>query len=89
MERAITLIKDKSTLDGLKLVFRQFNDVLGSLDVSEIPALGEPFDPNVHYAVAGESVKKREQVNTVIEVFQKGYRMGERILRHSMVKVGK
>ena len=89
LERAIVFIKDKATVDGLKLVLRQFNDALTSLDVSEVPALGEPFDPVFHSAVASEPVKNPSDKNTVIEVFQKGYRMGERILRHSVVKVGK
>jgi len=88
LERAIAMMRDESTAEGLKMVLKQYLGVLADFGVTEIPALGEPFDPALHNAVASGAVKKQKQVNTVVEVFQKGYRIGERILRHSMVKVG-
>ena len=89
LERAVSLTHDKQTADGLKMVLRQFYEVLTDLNVEEIPALGEPFDPGRHNAVAGEQVKDPALINTVTEVFQKGYRLGERVIRYAAVKVGK
>ncbi|MCL2796777.1 MAG: nucleotide exchange factor GrpE [Firmicutes bacterium] len=94
LERAIVFTKDKSTQEGLKLVLRQFNDVLASLGVFELDAEGMPFNPKVHNAVVSEPVKDSAKKNIIIEVFQKGFFMADedgkmRILRHSMVKVGK
>jgi molecular chaperone GrpE len=71
---------------GLEMITKQLLDVLGKLGVTEIEALGQPFDPEKHNAVmhvededAGES--------TVVEVFQKGFAMGDKVLRFSVVKV--
>ena len=71
---------------GLELTLKSFVETLSKLGIAEIEALGKEFDPNVHNAVmhvedeiAGE--------NTVVEVFMKGYAKGDKVLRHSMVKV--
>jgi len=94
LERAIVFTKDKSTQEGLKLVLKQFNDALAALGVLELDAEGMPFNPKIHNAVVSESVKDPAKKNSIIEVFQKGFFMTDedgkmRILRHSMVKVGK
>ena len=71
---------------GLELICKQFEDVLTKLGVAEIPALGENFDPEKHNAVMHTEDEAAEE-NTVVEVFQKGYTLGDKILRFAMVKV--
>ncbi len=71
---------------GLELICKQFEDVLIKLGVAEIPALGEKFDPEKHNAVMHTEDETAEE-NTVVEVFQKGYTLGDKILRFAMVKV--
>ena len=71
---------------GMELICKQFMEVLAGLGVTEIPALGEAFDPEKHNAVMhaeDESVGE----NTVVEVFQKGFMIGDKVLRFAMVKV--
>ena len=71
---------------GLELTLKSFIETLEKMGVKEIEALGVDFDPNVHNAVMhveDESVGE----NQVVEVFMKGYIKGEKVLRHSMVKV--
>ena len=60
--------------------------VLEKLGVEEIPAQGESFDPNVHNAVMHMEDEALGE-NTVVEVFQAGFKMGEKVIRHAMVKV--
>ena len=77
----------KALYDGVALVEKQMKEVLAKLSVTEIAAVGEQFDPNVHNAVMhieDESVDD----NTIVEEFMKGYIYKEsRVVRHSMVKV--
>ena len=73
-------------LHGVELINKQLNDVLESLGVQPIVAVGEPFDPHIHEAVVTEPSDKYEP-DTVTEEIARGYRMGERLLRPSMVKV--
>lgn len=91
LERAIavevTSEEAQKVLDGVALVKKQMTDTLSKLNVTEIKAVGEEFDPNIHNAVMhveDESVTD----NTVVEEFLKGYiYKNERVVRHSMVKV--
>ena len=71
---------------GMEMICRQFMTVLEKLGVEEIPAQGESFDPNVHNAVMHMEDEALEE-NTVVEVFQAGFKMGEKVIRHAMVKV--
>ena len=62
---------------GLEMICKQFFEVLGQMGVTEIPALGQPFDPEKHNAVMhteDESVGE----NTIVEVFQKGFMIGDK-----------
>lgn len=72
--------------DGIALVHQQVNEVFSEMGVQPIATVGEPFDPNFHEAVATE---EREDIpgNTVSEEMLRGYRIGNRVIRHSMVKV--
>ena len=87
--QAVTMVSDESTAEGLRMVLKQFMNTLEGFGVTEIPALGEKFDPNLHDAVTDVKVKDASNVNVIVEVFQKGYRIGDRIIRYSKVKVGK
>lgn len=89
LKQAIAMIADEKVAEGVKMIYRQILDMFTAFNITEIPALGEEFDPNLHNAVMQVKVKDAEKANTVVEVFNKGYRMGERIIRHSVVKVAK
>ena len=71
---------------GLEMICKQFVEVLGKLGVTEIDALGKPFDPELHNAVMHVEDDQIEE-STVVEVFQKGFIMGDKVLRFAMVKV--
>jgi molecular chaperone GrpE len=73
-------------LEGIQLVERKLRSVLESEGVTPIEALGQPFDPNLHEAVVHEPTDAYPD-NTVIEELQRGYRLGDRVLRPSLVKV--
>ena len=71
--------------DGVKMVYRQLFDVLGKLGLTEIDA-SAGFDPALHNAVLSEKSDGAAS-GEILQVLQKGYRMGDAILRHTMVKV--
>ena len=73
-------------LNGVELINKQLNDVLESLDVHPIVAIGERFDPHIHEAVVTEPSDEFDP-DTVTEEIARGYRIGDRLLRPSMVKV--
>jgi len=73
-------------LHGVELINKQLAEVLESFGVEPIAALGERFNPHVHEAVVTEPSDKHEP-DTVIEELARGYRIGDRLLRPSMVKV--
>ncbi len=71
---------------GLELIHRQFSEALTKLGVTEIEAKGQPFDPEKHNAVMHVEDEEAGE-NTVVEVFQKGFMLGDKVLRFAMVKV--
>ncbi|RBP45486.1 nucleotide exchange factor GrpE [Garciella nitratireducens] len=92
-ERALSSLGEKeisnnieSYIQGVQMVYNQFIEVLKKEGLEEIPALGKHFDPNLHHAVAQESKEDCEE-NLVIEVYQKGYKLKDKVIRPSMVKV--
>ena len=77
---------DEAYAKGVEMTMNQLKEVFSKLGITEIPALGEPFDPNVHNAVMhveDDSVGE----NTIVEVFQAGFKNGEKVIRFAMVKV--
>lgn len=86
MERALEAADGPEYKKGVDMTFRQFHETLVALGLEEIPAKDAPFNPEVHNAVMREDADGVEP-DTVTEVFQKGYRLGERVLRPAMVKV--
>jgi len=89
LERALVSIPVKSIrlpwLDGIRLIERKFRASLETQGLTPIKALGEPFDPNLHEAVRQNKGKE----GIVIEELQKGYKFQDRVIRPSMVVVGK
>ncbi|MDO4564175.1 MAG: nucleotide exchange factor GrpE [Clostridia bacterium] len=72
-------------MEGVKLVYKKLTDALKAQGLSEIETEGK-FDPSVHNAVLTEAVEGRE-AGEVLQVFQKGYKAGDRVIRPAMVKV--
>ena len=77
---------DGNWFDGLRMVVRQFEDTLQAQGVSPIPAVGQKFDPAQHEAIAREETDEHEE-GTIVEEMQPGYRLHERVLRPTLVKV--
>jgi molecular chaperone GrpE len=71
---------------GVELIHKQFKDALTKLGLQPVEAVGHSFDPNVHEAVTTEQTDQHEE-NTVIEEFERGYKLGDRLLRPAKVKV--
>jgi len=72
--------------DGIGLVHHQVNEIFSDMGVQPIATIGETFDPNFHEAVAIEE-NSTEPPNTITGEMLRGYRIGNRVIRHSMVKV--
>ena len=77
---------DENYKKGVELVRKQFQDVLKSKGVEEIKALGETFDPELHEAV-GSIQDDTKGVQEIVQEYRKGYKIGSRVIRHSMVVV--
>ncbi len=71
---------------GVEMIFKNFGDVLSKLGVEAFGEKGETFDPNIHNGVMHVEDEELPE-NSVAEVFSKGYKLGDRILRPAMVKV--
>lgn len=77
---------DEAYRSGMEKIYQQMTAIFGKLGVTEIPALNEPFDPKVHNAIRQVEDESFGE-STVCEVYQKGYRLGDRIIRCAMVSV--
>ncbi|MBQ6382684.1 MAG: nucleotide exchange factor GrpE [Clostridia bacterium] len=89
LERAVEAAagsQDEAMKSGMELVLKQMQDAYGKLDVTPINRLGEKFDPNLENAIL-QGVPEDGEPGTVCQVLQKGYKIGEKVLRHAMVKV--
>ena len=88
MERALEACTDKedTMFKGVELVYKQLKDMMTKFGLEEIEAEDTDFDPNLHLAVMQESIDGVEP-NKVVMVLQKGYKLGNKVLRASMVKV--
>ena len=87
LERALsTPTSDEAYRKGVEMTMVQFNQTLEKLGITEIPALGEKFDPNVHNAVMHVEDESLGE-NEVVEVFQKGFKLNDKVIRFAMVKV--
>ena len=87
LERALAAdCQDEALKEGVNMVYRQLNDALEKRGVTAIDRLGEKFDPNLENAVM-QGTSEEGEPGTVCAVLQKGYRLGDFVLRHAMVKV--
>ena len=77
---------DENYKKGIEMIFKQYIGILEKLGVTEIAALGEQFDPNVHHAV-NQVEDESFGENTVCQVFQKGYMLDGKVIRCAMVSV--
>lgn len=87
LEKAVnTNTQDEGYKQGVEMVLKQFMDTLANLGVEVIPTVGQVFNPEYHEAVS--SVQDDELGEQIIkEEFRKGYKIGDRVIRHSMVVV--
>ncbi len=83
-ERGMNAVNEKEKT-GMELIYKQVLAIFDKLEVKEIAALGEDFNPKYHHAIAKCEDEKNE--NKVVEVFQKGYMRKNKVLRPAMVKV--
>lgn len=91
LERALqTEVKDeagKNLKQGVQMVLESFKAGLESVDVEEVEAEGQPFDPNFHEAYAQVPAEEGQESGVVAQVFEKGYKLHDRVLRAAKVTV--
>ena len=87
LEKAVdTETKDEEYKKGIELVLKQFKDVLTARGVKEIETIGKTFDPELHEAVSSvQDPNKGEK--EIVQEYRKGYMIGNKVIRHSMVIV--
>lgn len=78
--------KDEKYKQGVELVQKQFKEFLNKHGVEEIPAEGQTFDPSLHEAVSSVQVDGKES-QEIVQEYRKGYKIGSKVIRHSMVVV--
>ena len=87
LERALKMeCADESFYKGVEMIMTQLTKTLNDMGVEEIPAVGQPFDPNRHNAVMSVDNPEFDE-NTVVEEYQKGFMLGDRVIRFSTVVV--
>ena len=89
LERAIAAAEKAqetgALVDGVRMTYKAMMEALSRRGLEEIPAQGVAFDPELHHAVARE--EGEGEPGTILEVYQKGYRVKDKIVRYAMVKV--
>jgi molecular chaperone GrpE len=86
LERAAMYNDAEKVRAGLELTFKSFADTLERLDIKAFGEVGESFDPNIHNAVMHVEDEEKGE-GEIVEVFQKGYIKGDKVIRYAMVKV--
>ena len=87
LDRALLLNLDDKTKEGIEMTARRYYDILKSIDVSVINPVGEPFDPNTQDAIMKVPASEGEVEGTVKQVYLKGYKLGDKIIRYAQVVV--
>ena len=77
---------DEAYRKGVELIMTQFKDILSRLGVTEIEAVGKTFDPELHNAVMRDEDETRG-ANEIVQELQKGFKLGDKVIRYAMVKV--
>ena len=78
--------EDEAYRRGVEMIMTQFNTTLEKLGATKIECLGQKFDPSLHNAVMHVEDEEKGE-NEIVEVFQEGFMMGEKVIRYAMVKV--
>ncbi len=86
LERAAAYSDGAQLSDGIKLIFKSAKEAFERIGVAEFGAVGEQFDPQIHNAMMHID-DDAYGTNEIVEVFQKGYKKGDRVLREALVKV--
>lgn len=89
LDWALTLGLDEKTQEGIKGIRKKFDQTLSDLEIEEINPVGKPFDPNEAEAVMQVEGTDGEESDTVKQVFQKGYRKKDKVIRYAKVSVVK
>jgi len=87
LERALKQgTEDEAYRKGVEMIMTQFNSTLEKLGVTAIESLGQTFDPSLHNAVMHVEDEEKGE-NEIVEVFQQGFKLGDKVIRFAMVKV--
>ncbi len=87
LENAVKVeTKDEELKKGIELVLKQFQDTLKAKGVEEIKTVGETFDPELHEAVSSIQDETKGE-KEIVQEYRKGYKIGTKVIRHSMVVV--
>ena len=87
IDRASAADKESSDyIKGIELIVKQFEALAGNLNIEEVAAVGDSFDPNLHEAVMHIEDEAFGE-NVIADVLQKGYKLGDTVIRPAMVKV--
>ena len=78
---------DENWRKGIEHIYNQLNAIFEEYDVKEIGAVGENFDPNIHQSIEIKSTDKKEDNHKISEVIQKGYKLGDRVIRVARVNI--
>ena len=77
---------DEAYRKGVEMIMTQFKDILSRLGVTEIESVGKTFDPALHNAVMHDTDESQGE-NIIVQELQKGFKMGDKVIRFAMVKV--
>lgn len=87
LERALAQpTEDEAYRKGVEMIMAQFRSTMEKLGVTEIESLGQKFDPNLHNAIMHVDDEEKGE-NEIVEVFQQGFKIGDKVIRFAMVKV--
>ena len=89
LEKSSNGENEQSVLEGAKLIYEKFRQVLEKEGLEKVNALGEKFDPEIHEALMMKPIDDKEEHDKVLEVFLDGFKLQNRLLRPSKVIVGK
>jgi len=88
IQNAKTMLKDEASLKSVQVIENQVLKCFDNIGVHKIDALNQPFDPNLHNAIlTGDD--SNYPSDTVLEVYQEGFKLNDKVIRHSVVKVNK
>ena len=79
--------EDENYKKGVLMTLDKAQQAFQVLKVEEIPAMGQPFDPELHSAVMQQPAQEGQESGTVVQVFQKGYKLDDKVVRHATVVV--